>query len=306
MIEFGFRLRSYSSRLDHHKKEKHKYEQAVKHYETTSDKDPASKPLLDFFQFERDYNAQLMCKYQYFLDFLPPTDDYRDGFDDLMDYRSKMRQLYLMQNDMSLARMGRESAEEYGMQVYGQHGGSYVKADPGELVRRYAKMGEIYAKKEDTFSSKLADYGMSLERTDSGLRISRAKPYAFDDVKALDIHHLSFDFPYDINVSRVNADKFIETTHERARLYDAAREYLVSTDQSGVLKSLPGKDIRMMKKMAEHLDVEQTLNREKPDPTLSVKRGPTVKLDRDLGPDMSLAIKAAVRTAVEMNRSELD
>lgn len=306
MIEFGFRLRSYSSRMDHHKKEKHKYDAAVRRYESSRGNDPASKPLLDFFEFERDYNAKLMCKYQYFLDFLPPADAYREGFDELMDYRSRIRGMDMMMADASLARMGRDAAEEYGMQVYGQHGGSYVRLDPEELVRRRRKMLENYHKKEEDFSSMLGDYGMSLERTEGGLRISRVKPYGFDEVKALDIHHLSFDFPYDINISRVNADMFIKTTYERARLYDAARDYLVMTDQPGVLKSLSGKDIRLMKKMAERLDVEPVLDRARPDPSLTVKRGPTIRLDRDLGPDMSMAIEAAVHTAVEMNKSELE
>lgn len=306
MIEFGFRLRSYSARMDHHKKEKHKYDQAVRRYEASQGNDPASRALLDFFAFERDYNAKLMCKYQYFLDFLPPADVYQEGFDELMDYRSRIRSLDMMQTDKSLPRMGREAAEEYGLQVYGQHGGSYVRSDPEELVRRRARMVANYQRKEEAFSSMLGDYGMSLEHTEGGLRISRAKPYGFDDVKALDIHHLSFDFPYDINISRVNIDAFINTTYERARLYDGARDYLVMTDQGGVLKSLSGKDIRLMKQMAERLDVEPVLDRARPDPSMAVRRGPTIKLDRDLGPDMSMAIRAAVHTAVEMNRSEME
>lgn len=306
MIEFGFRLRSYSSRMDHHKKEKHKYDNAVRRYGASRNNDPASHVLLDFFEFEKDYNARLMCKYQYFLDFLPPADVYREGFDELMDYRSKIRRLDMMQSDASLARMGRDAAEAYGLSVYGQHGGSYVRSDPEELMRRRARMLEKYHTKEDAFSFMLSDYGMSLERTDGGLRISRVKPYAFDDVKALDIHHLSFDFPYDVPISRVNVDTFIHTARERSSLYAAAKDYLVMTDQAGVLKSLSGKDIALMTKMADRLDVEPVLDRVRPDPALAVRRGPTIKLDRDLGPDMSMAIKAVVHTAVEMNRTELE
>lgn len=71
MIEFGFKLRSYSNRLQYHKKEVNKYHEAVKQYEQTQNPSEDSKPLYEFFKFEEDYNSKLMCKYQHFLSFCP-------------------------------------------------------------------------------------------------------------------------------------------------------------------------------------------------------------------------------------------
>ena len=105
IVEFGFKLRSYSSRLDYHKKEHRKYHEAVKSYENTENVSEDSKPLYDFLKFEADYNAMLMCKYQHFLSFLPQKGEYEEEFDELMEYKSKKRRLNAMRNDKSLQKI---------------------------------------------------------------------------------------------------------------------------------------------------------------------------------------------------------
>lgn len=306
MIEFGFKLRSYSSRLDHHKSERRKYHAAVESYKRTPDPDPASKPLLDFFEFEEEYNAQLMCKYQYFLDFLPPEEEYKKGFDELLDYRAKMHHLSDMMEDKSIVRMRKDSAEDYGLRVYGQHGGSLVRDMPEVLRTRLVRMGESYVKKEGDFKRQLAERGLSLESSEDSLKVSRKKPYEFDDVKSLDIHHLSFDFPVDIQVSRVNAEHFVETARQRSSLYEEAKAYLLATGQRDALKAMPGRDIRLMTQMAEQLAVQPVLPRLHPDPELTVPRSATFRLDRDLNVDMSMAVKAAVQSMQEIGKRELE
>lgn len=305
MVEFGFRLRSYSSRLDKHREERKRYRDAVQAYEQTVDKDPAAAPLLAFFEFEEEYNAQLMCKYQYFLDFLPPEEDYREGFNELVDYRKRMRSLDLMMHDKSIIRMLPQNAEEYGFQVYGQHGGALVRDALDVLSERLFRMGDVYGRKQEDFKAKIAERGMSLIEEDGSIKVSREKPYPFDEVKALDIHHLSFDFPQDVIVSKVNVDRFLEVTAERSRLYDGARNYLISTGQGAALKTLPGRDIRRMKEVATKMDFESVLKRVKPDDLGATKRSATYPLDKDLSRDLTVAIKAAVESMHDLNDRQM-
>lgn len=300
MVEFGFRLRSYSARLDKHKKDAKRYRDAVTVYEQTVNKDEAAAPLLAFFEFEREYNAKLMCKYQYFLDFLPPEDGYREQFDELVDYRKKIHNLDTMMHDPSILRMQKGSAEDYGLRVYGQRGGGLMRDAPEVLSDRLSRMNETYAKRESAFRDLLAGYGMSLESDDGSLKVSRRKPYAFDDVKALDIHHLSFDFPADVLVSRINIERFLDVTKRRSELYEAARDYLIATDQEDVLRFLPGRDIHRMKEVASKMDFDSILKRVHPDDLGAVKRSATYTLDKDLSKDMTVVIRAAVESAYDI------
>lgn len=306
MVEFGFKLRSYSTRLDHHKKESAKYHEAAEAYKAVPNPAPESRPLLAFFEFEEEYNAKLMCKYQYFLDFLPPDDAWADEFKELMDYRGRMTDLERMLNDPSVRRMLPDNAERYGLDVYQQHGGSLVRNSPEILERRLEKMGETYERRESDFKRRLAQDGLTLEQTERGMAVSRKKPYDFDEVKALDIHHLSYDFAYDIAVSRVNADRFIEAAKERRALYEGAKSYLERTGQIDFLKTLPGRDIRIMSEMAQKLDADAVLPRARMEQQFPARRGRTFRLDRDFDTDMKMAVQATVNAVAELNRQELN
>ena len=164
IVEFGFKLRSYSSRLDYHKKEHRKYKEAVKTYESTENVSADSKPLYDFLRFESDYNAMLMSKYQHFLAFLPRRDDYEDDFEELMEYKSKKRRLEKMRNDKSMQRIQKpEDQEDYGLRVYDMHGGRFATMAPQILEARQAAMDLTYQQMEDDFKEKLAYYGLSFD-----------------------------------------------------------------------------------------------------------------------------------------------
>lgn len=300
MSEFGFRLRTYASRLDHHKGEARKYRAAVESYESTERPDPASRVLHDYFLFEEEYHSMLMCKYQYFLDFIPPADEYEDGFRDLMDYRSRMRRLEAMRRDDTMLRMEPANAERYGIQVYGQRGGGLVRTNPEVLEVRQLRMEESYGKREADYRRMLAEYGLTLKEGDGRLRVSTEKPYSFDEVKALDIHHMGYDFPYDMPVSQVNAERFCGTYDRRLALYEAACGYLNATGQGDAVASLPGKDIRLMGRMADRLRVSAVLPRQDAEGIGAVRRSRTVPIDRDITDDMRFAVESAVQTVQEL------
>lgn len=295
MIEFGFKLRSYSSRLDYHKKESHKWRDMRKEYEKVPDPNPMSAALLMFIKNEEEYNAKLMCKYQYFLDFLPPRDDYEEEFEELMKYRQRMRDLDRMREDKSLLRMKPENAEEYGISVYGQRGGQYVLSAPWVLERRRERMQERCEEQEAAFRERIADYGLSLSEYEGRLAVSKKKPYEFDEVKALDIHHLGYDFPYDAPISRLNIDRFAEAAYTRYALYGKAKEYLEKSGQAEQVKYLPGKDVEAMKETADSLTRTGTIPT-KVKPSEGGRRNVrTVPLDYQL--DIKTVVKAAVQGA---------
>lgn len=206
MMEFGFKLRSYSSRIKHHRKEYHKYLDEYRNYENTPNKSEDSKVLGDYLRDEAEYNAMLMTKYQYFLAFVPPEDNIEEEFEDLMEEKEQLENLKKMREDKALCRMESRAAEEYGLKVYGQRGGRRVRTMPHILDERITRFEDKVKRHEVAFQDKLRDVGLSYD----GVGISRKKMYSFDEVKALDLHHLGYDFPYDVGISKRNVDVFVK------------------------------------------------------------------------------------------------
>ena len=288
-LEFGFRLRSYSSRINHHKKEKKKYRNLRKDYEKVKEKSVESQALNNFYKFEEDYNEKCMTKYQYFLDFIPPRDEYYDEFEELLLYKQKMFDMEQMILDESMKKMSTKDAESYGLNVYKQHGGSYKVLNPSVLDDRYDKMKETYGVMEENLKSILADNGLSLD--DKG--ISKKKKFEFDDVKALDIHHLEYDFHRDIDISKLNIDRFVECTRERYDSFMGAVKYLEGTGQSDYIYELPYKDIEKMVLYAQKISKTGILENKDGDVS-PVKRLNTVTLDNDYNKTIESKVKEMI------------
>lgn len=295
MIEFGFKLRSYSSRLQYHRKEKDKYHVAVESYSEQKNADATSLPLYEFFKFEEEYNAMVMCKYQHFLSFIPNKEEYEDEFYSLVEYRNRIVKLHQLRRDPAVRKMTPENAEDYGRRVYDVHGGRFARDNDFILQRRADMMTETYYKREAEFRHKLGDYGLTLENEDGRLRVSREKPYRFQDVKALDIHHMGYDFNYDFEISKVNIDKFVECADTRWALFQGAREYLVNSGQAHAVPSLGEADITLMKDVADRLRVEPVMSVERPDGGRRHK-GRTVSLDNNFENDLSLAVRNTLQS----------
>lgn len=289
LLDFGFRLRSYSNRLNHYKKETRRYQLAIHDYENATVVSDDSKPLYDFFKYEVDYNARLMCKYQYFLSFVPMREDYETEFNDLMDYQMKLKDLNRMMNDPSLKRMTPERAEDYGRRVYNQPGGRYALISPDVLTVRYDRMSDTYQKKEVRFKEHLAEYGMCYKDE----QVVFEKPYAFDDVKALDLHHLQYDFGEQVHISDINKQRFITNAYERKKLYNGAVDYLRLSDQADLLDLLPGYDVKYMADFASLLEEQSTLPAKKPVST-GKKAGRTITNATNYTNDMALMVRGVV------------
>lgn len=305
MIEFGFRLRSYATRLNYHKKATSQYHDAVKRLDT-DDVDETARPLIDFLKFEEEYNAKLMSKYQHFLGFLPPQDTHENEFQELVKYKRKMTRLELMKGDKSMRQMLPENAEKFGMRTYGMTGGRFVPGLSSVLDARLEKMQDKFDQMRSDFAGKLAADGMSLQTDEhTGVLSVQKKPvYEFDDVKALDIHHLGMDFAHDLPISVRNIQIYLDAAQQRSELYQKAAEYLTATGQDGFLAALPGRDVKLMSDVAERLKKVGVLEVAKPKPG-DRKSGRTVRLDRQVKQDIDLAIHMSVQTTVQY-QSELE
>lgn len=294
MIEFGFKLRSYSSRLEHHKKEMRKYHEQARTYEIAEERgavSPGSQVLYDFFKEEEEYNAKLMSKYQHFLGFLPSQEKYEDDFKNLMDYKHKIRKLTELKDDPSCKRMKPDSAEDYGLRVYDMHGGRFAATEPQILENRLVQMRKHYDDMEEEFKVKLSEYGLSFD----GQGVKKEDAYDFQEVKALDLHHLGYDWTYDVPISKFNVDNFRETANRRYAKYIQACQYLNDTDQTFMINKFQNKDIQSMKDLADKLDIHPVLEQNRTSEAMK-HNSRTVNLGPDYNRDMKLAVRLTVQS----------
>lgn len=283
LAQFGYRLRSYSSRRKHHMEEKHKYKKLVSELESKSDRNEVADAFLDFYRHEMLYNAQLQAKYQTFLSFLPKRNEFEQDVRDLIDYEKRMIDLERMINDKSMRRMKPENAEKFGYSTYGQHGGKYVALKNTSILEaRLDVMRETFKKHESDLNDKLFDAGFKLVRDVDRFSLVPDLPYKFDDVKALDLHHLGYDFLYDADVSVTNVSKFVLMAKERSMLYDKVEYYLKNTNQEEALSQFDGEDIRLMAEYADKLALNPVLKSEVADSGELEIAHNTISLERDL------------------------
>jgi hypothetical protein len=300
MLEFGFKLRSYKSRLDFHKHERHKYHEAVQEYEERQkqgEADDSSRPYYDFLKIEEEYNAMLMAKYQHFLRFIPPDDDYIEDFDKLMAYGERIDRVSKMADDPSFQRMTSDNAERYGQRVYGENGGRNIALHPDFMKNRLTYMHDTYNDMRDSFIMKLNDYGMTLS---SDNKVIEDSLYDFDDVKALDLHHLLYDFPYDFRVSTINSDKFVEMADRRYEAFSKAKDYLIRSGQEYAVRALPESDIELQHSTADRFRSDGVLHTLRTVPLKEKQRSAsrTVRIDYDFYVRQDEEIKNMIKNTV--------
>jgi len=301
--EFTYKLRSYSTRLDYHKKERNKAHKIVEDYKQAEEQGLVSqdaKPLYDFFKFEEEYNEKLMCKYQHFLHFLPPTEKYRDKLKELLDYRKKIEDVEGLFHDKTIRRMKEKNAEDYGERVYGQRGGRFMVTMPEVIETRIENMKQNLEKKDAELGYMLESDGLIIDETNGKPRFKRHLKHKFSKVKALDLHHLDYDSPCDIIVGDKNARIFIETAYKRAELAKAAKAYLVASGQRSEVKNINLRDIRLMTKVAERLVNEKKIRTKRTD-THKVVPVRTINLGKKF--DMSIPVKQSI-AEMQLNADE--
>ena len=120
-------------------------------------------------------------------------------------------------------------------------------------------------------------------------------------MKALDIHHLGYDFAYDVLVSKRNLDVFTEAADTRYELYQNAMQYLRNSGQADAVSTFPGKDVIAMKELADRMRGTSVMPSNLKESTEGTqKRSRTFRLDMDFEQNMRAAVKATVQSVQEL------
>ncbi|WP_051215591.1 relaxase MobL [Granulicoccus phenolivorans] len=264
LVSFGFRLRSYASRLRHHRERAGACRDLARqweHADRAGVATPDSRPLYDFWRGEEDWHRRLLSKYQHFLPFALEATDWADRQAAVTRYGQRLLSLTALRHDAALARMtDAERAEQLGRTIYDQPGGAQLTRGPAGravLDARIATMRRTYRQRVADLRADLAGAGLVLHLDPVGspapLRVEPGTLYPFEEVKALDLHHLTFDFTRDVVLGPHAAATFREAAARRATRLRAAIAYLDGSGQSPAIGDLPTDDIAAMTRTAGSL-----------------------------------------------------
>ena len=285
LIEFGFRLRSYSSRLDYHKKSYKKVNEIIHQYEDGDQitYNPESKVVYDFLKIEQEYNHALMCKYQTFLHFYHVNDEYQEDYDHLMYLRHRSYNRHMMKEDKSLMKSNDvEKTEKKGQDIYGLPGASLLITNPILFQQQMDREDKEYQIGLRNFKEKLAEMGLLYDADKD--EVTQGLEYNFDDVKAYDLHHMSYDFTYDFKIASENVNRFVEMSNRRYEAYQKAQIYLEKTGQQDALSSIVNADdIKIAKELADEFRGSDNMYHTKYDNSDLIKRNTaTIRLDNEI------------------------
>ncbi|MGW3197188.1 relaxase MobL [Streptomyces sp. NPDC001118] len=279
LVSVGFRLRSYASRLQHHREKAGVYRDLAHQWQQAEKADVAaedSRPLYDFYRFEENYHRRLMSKYRHFLPFLGDAGQWYEQQQDVAAYGQRLLSLMALRADVSLQRMKNpEEAENLGRTIYDQPGGRLLtegKRGRAVLDARILTMKQSYDQKLDGLRADLASSGLVLrvgssaedqastetDAVSTDFKIVTGAAYDFDQVKALDLHHLGYDFVTDVEIGPQARQTFVETTGDRRRLLLAAMDYLDQSGQAEAIPDLPVDDVAAMTRVSRELTPQQT------------------------------------------------
>lgn len=270
LVSFGFRLRSYSSRLQHHVAERERNHEMVRWWDDARREGQAlegSRPLRDFYEEEEDYHARVASKYRNFLPVVETGADarWREEWAAVQEYGERLVSLESMRRDVSLRKMSDgDEAEAFGLRIYGQSGGRHVakggRAGAKRLEERASKMREAYARRIEDLRVTMAGQGLLLQTQQNpvtGLYEATAQPGAehpFEEVKSLDLHHMGYDFSTDAEVGPGAFAVFKQAALRRRERLLAAMGYLESTDQAAAIDELPLADVSAMVETADEIE----------------------------------------------------
>ena len=289
----GFRMRSYASRLRHHREQQQTFRDLAKSWRSSHEAgvaDEDSRVLYDFYRLEADYHARCMAKYQHFLPFAADPSSWYERQEQVASYGQRMLSLMAMRGDASLQRMkDPDQAERIGNDVYGQHGGRWLtQGEPGRVVldERIAAMRRTYDEQVEQLRQDVLAHGLVVDQIIGSteqlqdpdnpdnpaeslrapvesrdgvpgrvrLQVRVGSAYPFDEVRGLDAHRLTYDFMHDVSVDARTSERFIVAAQLRSAALTAATEYLRATDQAAAIANLPVRDIAEMQAMAKHFE----------------------------------------------------
>lgn len=273
LISFGFKLRNYASRLRHHRDRARIYRDLSAQWSKAKQAgvaEEASRPLHDFYRAEADYHRRLMAKYQQFLPIVSDAGAWYDQQEEVADFGQQLISLTSLRHDPSLQRMkDSDQAERIGREIYEQPGGRLLTqgaAGREVLDHRIETMRTHYREKVDGLRTELAESGLVLEAVETGSgKDQTALPEAagfdirpgvghpFDEVKALDLHHLGYDFFADVRIGSQSLKHFTDQARDRDQALQGAVGWLKASGQEQAVRDLPIADVAAMKRCAAEL-----------------------------------------------------
>lgn len=323
LVSFGFRMRSFAARLEHHTERREHYHQQVRAWEAADAQGAASadsRAVYLFFLEEEEYHAKVASKYRKFLAFAPPRSTWYDDWKDVAEYGERVISLESLRRDSSLRRSKDEDeAERIGREVYGQPGGRLVaRGDDASrriLEERIRRMRATYAGKVDDLRVHLAGKGLrlTLEGDPATGRdvptITSGPEHAFVDVKGLDLHHMRYDFGQDVEVGPRTLGSFRQQALRRSEALDRAIQYLVASGQGETVQELPVSDVRSMSQLAEVIAADPSSMLPSHVVELQraenvVRRSRTVALSARLAEQVSRQVEETVSTNILVNEQE--
>ena len=274
-----------------------KYHDAAKAYEQQEEENgvsEGSRALYDYFLVEEEYNSKLVSKYNHFLKFIPPSDKYQQGFERLNATSERIDRLTEMLRDTSIRRMKPDNAEHYGRRVYEEVGGSYMVTEPKVIENRLTRLKDQFEDMQDDYRMELTAYGMRMKDG----KVEPEPPDDFDDVKALDLHHLMYDFPYDIPVSLPNIDEFVKMADRRYEAFQKAKAYLIETEQEDTLRSFPETDIETQHMTAAHFREDPYIHTQRDTGIRQRHDSRTVHIDYDFYVNQEEEVKTVIKNTI--------
>lgn len=322
VVDFSYKLRSYSQRLTEHSTKRKEYTRAVQNWDNAYQAgivDPSARALRHFYEEEEEYEAMLAAKYRSFFNFSQPDDEWVQRWEQLAQYGDRMVALEQMMNDPSLARMKDEKeAEEHGLTAYGQSGGRLVSTEAGQAVLRgrLEAMTRRREVDEENLRKEIADAGFSTVTNEQGVSFERQPEFPFSQTRGLDLHRLGFDFMQDTPVSESVRQQFVQRARLRREVLDGAVAYLQGSGQAALVSNLPVADIEAMEKLADHMEHQDQptlpseyarLARVAQEQKRLTRRSPGTSLDAKLRPRVEDVVDVeARREAQELRRADQD
>ena len=270
IVGFGFRLRSYASRMQEHVDQREHYRASAAAWRAADEQGDAStdsRALLRHYEAEEEWHARCAAKYRSFLSFAPPVESRLDGWDAVAEHGERLISLESMRRDSSLRRTKDEDeAERLGMAVYGQSGGRLVSRGTPEadalLASRIARMRAEHDRLLDELRVDMAGRGLLLKVTSdpaTGRETAEAElgtEFPFSEVKALDLHRMRYDFSQDVEVGPKALASFSAAAARRSSALKGAVQYLVDTGQDAVVDTMPVRDVEAMVSLATRIEAD--------------------------------------------------
>lgn len=262
MASFELKIRGYNKRRDYHLEKYDFYRKLIHDYDSKKHSQD-SMVIRDFYEVEMLYHQMTCDKYRHFLAFKNKKDnkiskDLEDYVQNIVMKQDELnKQFALLENIKMLS----ELSDEEVLYKFGIDRKDYLNKYNRNVIERNLKR-EIRNLEKRIFSLEERAYLMGYRIMNSeGYLVKPVKEpiYAFDDVRALDLHDLSFDFPKGAKVSDNNVEKFIDMVGLRDEALKDALSYIKNTNQDVHIFDEVYYEIEDMKDLAKRLAIKKEL-----------------------------------------------